>query len=53
MRYVSSHVSLLVFSEAGGPVPYVWATPVEVANDAFNMTATPQQMGGWFVRVKP
>ncbi|RYZ61783.1 MAG: hypothetical protein EOP08_13050 [Proteobacteria bacterium] len=43
---------LLVFSEAGRQVPYVWATPAEVARDAFKMTATPQQMSGWFIRVK-
>lgn len=44
---------LLAFSEAGRPVPYVWATPAEVAAEAWKFTATPQQMGGWFIRVKP
>jgi RHS repeat-associated protein len=44
---------LLAFSESGRPVPYVWATPAELAAEAWKFTATPQQMGGWFIRVKP
>jgi hypothetical protein len=44
---------LLVFSEAETLVPYVWATPAEVAAESWKFTATPQQMGGWFIRVKP
>ena len=43
---------LLPISEAGRPVPYVWATPAEVAAESWKFTATPQQMGGWFIRVK-
>jgi RHS repeat-associated protein len=44
---------LLTFSEAGRAVPYVWATPAEIAAESWRkFTATPQQMGGWFIRVK-
>ncbi len=44
---------LLTFSEAGRQVPFVWATPAEVAAESWKFTATPQQIGGWFIRVKP
>lgn len=43
---------LLAFSQAGREVPYVWATAEEVAAQGWKFTATPQQMGGWFIRVK-
>ena len=43
---------LLTFSEAGRAVPYTWASPAEVAAESWKFTATPQQMGGWFIRVK-
>lgn len=43
---------LLIFSQAGREVPYVWATSREVSAQAFKFTATAEQAGGWFVRVK-
>jgi hypothetical protein len=43
---------LLAFSEAGRAVPYTWASPAEIAAESWKLTATPQQMGGWFIRVK-
>jgi len=43
---------LLIFSQAGREAPFVWATPREIAKDAWKFTATPDQAGGWFVRVK-
>lgn len=43
---------LLTFSEAGRAVPYTWASPAEIAAESWKFTATPQQMGGWFIRVK-
>lgn len=43
---------LLIFSQAGREVPFVWASPAEVAAESWKFTATPQQMGGWFIRVK-
>jgi len=43
---------LLTFSMAGREVPYVWATPEEVASQSWKFTATPQQAGGWYIRVR-
>lgn len=43
---------LLIFSEAGREVPLVWATPGEVAAQGWKFTATAEQAGGWFIRVK-
>jgi len=43
---------LLIFSEAGREVPFVWATPGEVAAQGWKFTATAEQAGGWFIRVK-
>jgi RHS repeat-associated protein len=44
---------LLTFSEAGRPVPFTWASPGEVAAESWKFTATAEQQGGWFIRVKP
>jgi len=44
---------LLTFSQAERAVPYTWASPAEVAAESWKFTATPQQMNGWFIRVKP
>jgi hypothetical protein len=42
---------LLIFSQAGREIPFVWATPQEVAAEAWKLTATAEQAGGWFIRV--
>lgn len=43
---------LLIFSQAGREVPFVWAAPGEVAAQSWKFTATAEQGGGWFIRVK-
>ncbi|WP_394834944.1 hypothetical protein LVJ94_51440 [Pendulispora rubella] len=44
---------LLAFAAAGRQVPVISATPAEVAAQGWKFTATPEQAGGWFIRVKP
>jgi RHS repeat-associated protein len=43
---------LLIFSEAGREVPFVWATPGQLAAEGWKFSATAEQAGGWFIRVK-
>jgi hypothetical protein len=43
---------LLIFSQAGRDVPFVWATPEQVAEESWKFTATTEQAGGWFIRVR-
>jgi hypothetical protein len=43
---------LSIFSAAGRDVPFVWATPAEVTAESWKFTATAEQAGGWFIRVK-
>jgi RHS repeat-associated protein len=43
---------LLIFSQAGREVPFVWATQAEVAAESWKFTKTVEQVGGWIIRVK-
>jgi hypothetical protein len=42
---------LLMFSQAGRQVPYVWAAPGEIATEAWKFSATRSQAGGWYIRL--
>ena len=44
---------LLAFSEAGVDIPYLRATMDQMAAESWKFTAGPEQMNGWFIRVKP
>jgi len=53
LLYTLDNRRLLVFSVAGRPIPFRWATADEVAAEAWKWTATREQLEGWFIRVKP
>lgn len=53
LLYTLDNRRLLVFSAAGRPVPFRWATADEIAAGAWKQTATREQLEGWFIRVKP
>lgn len=52
LTYTLDNRRLAIFSSAGRDVPFVRATPQEVAAEAWKFTATVEQQSGWFIRVK-
>jgi hypothetical protein len=50
--YTLDNRRLLIFSQARLDIPYVWASPAEVAAEAWKLTATASQANGWYIPVK-